>query len=88
MTNTIMRKMNEQKNKNKKNTNAHAALPANANDRMGERDLGRKYDHNDLGHALPNSWTDNSGDPNQISRSEEEEMENNTSTLAPKKFNF
>ncbi len=61
--------VNEQKND---------AMAQNVNDRMGTSELGKAFDETDLGEDLPNSYVNTSGDPNQMSRSEEEEVENNT----------
>ncbi len=66
----------------KQSLESASALPQTAADRLGS---GSYYDFgdDDLNTSLPNSFVSNRGDPNQISRSEECEMENNTSTHPP-----
>jgi hypothetical protein len=74
--------------KNTLASNAKSALPNTANNKFGNGTQGFSYDRSDLGTNLPNSFVDNSGDSNQMSRSEEEEMENNTDLKARRKFSF
>jgi hypothetical protein len=56
----------------------NSALPQNINDVMGNSDSGSNLNYADLSPEMPNKYINESGDSNQMGRSQEEEIENNT----------
>jgi hypothetical protein len=84
----VNKKTKTDKNIQKLPKDGKSAMSNTANNKFGASTQGFKYDKNDLGTNLPNSFVDNSGDANQRSRSEEEEMENNTDLKVRRKFSF